>query len=464
MAVAPLARAQLAARIAALKSDLLTGNSTFDAVLDVWNNSNAAPLRISYEFAGSAQPGDLDFQSFNGWTAFTSTQKAVVNAALAEFEEIINVDFVGTTVDSPIFDLSIGRVNLGGGSLAGLGGYQFQVSSEGRTVTKSMDSFAVFDSTQSLDFANRNLILHEIGHALTLKHPGHHHAGDEGPFLSAAEDSNKYSVMSYDENPGTGATSLHLMLYDIAALQARFGANMDTRTGNNVYTGPRHSGADVIWDAGGIDTISGAARSAAVTINLRAGAFSSLGASENLAIAYGASIEKAIGGSGNDWLVGNIKANTLTGNLGNDFLTGGFGADLLKGGRGADTLIGGIGRDSLFGGPGADRFDFNLWTSGITATSADRIADWSSADDRINLAFAGSRSNYLELGTSATTVAAAAAAAEAATATKSYVFLFNAASDTGFLFADLNNNDRFETGIILAGAGSGLNFGSFDIV
>ena len=46
------------------------------------------------------------------------------------------------------------------------------------------------------------------------------------------------------------------MLYDIAALQARFGANMTTRTGNDVYNGP-NGNIQAIWDAGGVDTISG---------------------------------------------------------------------------------------------------------------------------------------------------------------------------------------------------------------
>ena len=37
---------------------------------------------------------------------------------------------------------------------------------------QSMDNYAVFNNT--LDFAarNRSLLLHEIGHAMTLEHPG----------------------------------------------------------------------------------------------------------------------------------------------------------------------------------------------------------------------------------------------------------------------------------------------------
>jgi len=48
-------------------------------------------------------------------------------------------------------------------------------------------------------------------------------------------------------------------------------------------------------------------------------------------------IEDAIGGVGNDTLIGNAVANALTGGDGNDLLTGGLGYDTLDGGNGIDT-------------------------------------------------------------------------------------------------------------------------------
>jgi hypothetical protein len=60
----------------------------------------------------------------------------------------------------------------------------------------------------------------EIGHRMTLKHPGNYGA-DEGPFLNRSKENNKYSVMSYRDNPDSGERADHLMLYDIAALQSR---------------------------------------------------------------------------------------------------------------------------------------------------------------------------------------------------------------------------------------------------
>ena len=58
-------------------------------------------------------------------------------------------------------------------------------------------------------------------------------------------------------------------------------------------------------------------------------------------------IENAIGGSGNDILIGNQANNALTGGAGNDLLTGLDGNDTLTGGVGNDALSGDAGNDTL---------------------------------------------------------------------------------------------------------------------
>jgi Ca2+-binding RTX toxin-like protein len=61
-------------------------------------------------------------------------------------------------------------------------------------------------------------------------------------------------------------------------------------------------------------------------------------------------IETLIGGTGNDYLGGNDKANILIGNAGNDALEGFKGADVLDGQNGDDQLA----SNEFFGGPVAD--------------------------------------------------------------------------------------------------------------
>jgi RTX calcium-binding nonapeptide repeat (4 copies) len=58
-------------------------------------------------------------------------------------------------------------------------------------------------------------------------------------------------------------------------------------------------------------------------------------------------IEGIGGSSGNDTIVGSLKANILVGNGGNDTISGGGGNDVLYGGSGVDILVGGTGSDVL---------------------------------------------------------------------------------------------------------------------
>ncbi len=84
------------------------------------------------------------------------------------------------------------------------------------------------------------------------------------------------------------------------------------------------------------------------------------------------------GGSGND---------TLSGLDGNDELRGESGNDSLLGGDGDDVLIGATGTDTMEGGDGADSFRLSTqYESGLGA-SADRITDFETGTDLIDLGF-----------------------------------------------------------------------------
>jgi Ca2+-binding RTX toxin-like protein len=160
-------------------------------------------------------------------------------------------------------------------------------------------------------------------------------------------------VMSYTAHPGVDVEPSTPMLYDILAIQRLYGANYATRADDTTYVStPGSLQCLTIWDAGGIDTFDCSQQTAAVTIDLREGSFSSIGlksdgtrANDNIAIAFGVTIENAAGGSGDDWIGGNGAANALSGGAGNDTLDGGVGNDTLDGGAGSDwirlTAIGG---------------------------------------------------------------------------------------------------------------------------
>ena len=334
-------------------------------------------------------------------------------------------------------------------------------------------------------------LLHELGHALGLKHPFETDSL-AGVALPLSLDDTRHTVMSYTTGTRMGLLEVtgdqfsyswtsydlaprSLMPLDIAALQSLYGANTSTRAGNDTY---RWSTGEVfvetIWDGGGTDTIDCTNQSLKCIVDLTAGNFSSIGlrqtatqirdglgvpsfvdigdlppdlydGSRNLAIAYDVVIENAIGGAGNDQLLGNGVANVLEGGPGNDVLNGktgsdtasyrsaasgvtvslaltgaqdtlgagrdtlqnmehltgsafgdgltgngsanrlggGKGADTLAGGGGNDTLIGGAGKDKLTGGSGLDVFRFE--TTPNATSNRDTVADFNPADDTLQL-------------------------------------------------------------------------------
>lgn len=221
--------------------------------------------------------------------------------------------------------------------------------------------------------AGYQTVLHELGHGMGLAHP--HDGGADGdsagslfPGVDNSADTGDYAlnqsiwtVMSYNmgwtgappviansqtlvgNNYGFAGT---LMAFDIAALQAIYGANNTYKTGDDVYLLPSSNTNGVafwssIWDAGGVDTISNAGNATGAIINLNDASLDVITDGANAAgyvsyvngirggftIANGVEIENAIGGSGADTITGNEFDNVIEGGAGNDTLDGGEGAE-----------------------------------------------------------------------------------------------------------------------------------------
>ncbi len=103
-------------------------------------------------------------------------------------------------------------------------------------------------------------------------------------------------------------------------------------------------------------------------------------------------IEDAVGGIGDDTILGSADDNGLTGGAGNDSLSGAAGVDDLNGGAGVDVLSGddgddkisgGLGIDDLSGGAGGDTFVFTQRDS--LRSGSDLIRDFVSGLDHIDL-------------------------------------------------------------------------------
>ena len=255
--------------------------------------------------------------------------------------------------------------------------------------------------------------LHEFGHALGLKHPH-----QSTPVLDPAYDGLEYSVMSYRSYLG-GPTSYYtveawgypqsLMMLDIAAIQQIYGADFATEAGDTTYrfdpvTGEMTvngvsagvPGANrvfrTIWDGNGTDTLDLSAYSTNLRIDLNPGMGTDLNVTGfaqraklgtdstgatifaanhiYMSLLYNADtrslIENAVGGIGDDILIGNQAANLLSGGDGADTFTGGAGADVFVFGAGDDTL-----RDTLAGVDGDRIADFDVTGDRVILTGVD---------------------------------------------------------------------------------------------
>ncbi|MEO1197773.1 MAG: M10 family metallopeptidase C-terminal domain-containing protein [Pseudomonadota bacterium] len=354
MAVGPLNDRQLQKRIDAV---LEVGRTSGDPFIQ--NGSNDPPLKLTFRFENS-KTNDFPWDDVSSISRLSKAEQDVVRDALKVYERVINVKFVEDKSGGDA-DISFFSADNMGSSAGGRARWR---------VNESWDGFVVFRDAPGIvtDASRFDFVLHEIGHALGLKHPGDYDIGGNnppGPFLDAREDNLKYTLMSYIDHPDDYADPTSLMIYDIAALQERWGANKDRAKGDNTYENSDIRKVEVVWDGGGKDTLRYDGRQDAV-IDLREGAFSSLGIKDNFAIAYGTRIERGTGDSGNDTIRGNDAKNVLKGAGGNDHLIGrdnddrlegGAGNDTLEGGRGDDRLEGGGGNDDLIGDKGRDRLE-----------------------------------------------------------------------------------------------------------
>jgi Ca2+-binding RTX toxin-like protein len=313
-----------------------------------------------------AAQNSTSFSWGNYLTAFDS-----LAAIVSKFDEIIDVEFqyIGWLSSENISTADI-TVTFENFSTLGLsqnisGFAKFPKTENEGTIKLNLESTVLETFTPGK--SGYHTVIHEIGHALGLSHP--HDGGPwSWPSFSdlgiSAQDSMYTTVMSYEPpiyswSYGWATTP---MIWDAYALQTMYGAEDQTRTGNQTYYLLDDNTANVIWDSGGTDTISASKSVYANWIDLRQGYFSGV-SNDVTGIAFNTLIEAAIGSKQSDTIVGNYLDNTIQGMSGNDLIYGRDGNDIIFGEDGNDIIFGEDGNDIINGGEGRDTSNYSTSTS-----------------------------------------------------------------------------------------------------
>ncbi len=377
-----------------------------------------AATAFTYFFPTSADEYPDNYQDPKGLAAFKPTTEYQQDASVIGFNlisQFTNVTFtLAETSDAAIRVAGATSLpgNEGGSHASYPSNYEGAISNSSGDVFLGDNGDPASDQLYGNDtFAT---IIHEIGHAMGLKHPFEPYPNGA---ISADRSDIEFTVMSYSSfltgevsvNANTiapdGSSVSGYMMYDIAALQAMYGANFekgktdDAPAQKSVYTWSNGTGQQYIngveapdtgttethkifqtvWTQGADTTYDLSNFNGDQYDDLRAGQWLRFSVNQLADLnshapadtpeyqAHGnvyntllfesdtrSLIGTLVAGSGNDTIIGNELANVLHGNDGNDFIDGGIGDDVLYGGAGDDVLMGSFGVNQLWGGEGND--------------------------------------------------------------------------------------------------------------
>jgi|GEM_PF-3053468 len=301
----------------------ISGDHRIDALIGdaKWGGGIGMGAVITYSFPkansvwddGVEEPG-------NRLRFFNKTEQALAREALQAWADIADITFVEVAeTKQSVGDIRFARSSL----VAPNAAYAYYPGAYASAGDVWVDPSFSLTSAYGID-----VLLHEIGHALGLKHPF------EGEVqLSPVEDNKTNTLMSYTylDSAARGEPEA----YDVLAIQFLYGKKgSDNEPLDIPISTWGGAGADVVKSGAGEDYMAGA--------------------DGDDRLEAGAGKDDLYGEDGDDLLDGGDGDDYMAGGADEDILFGGAGADSLWGEDGDDFLIGGAGDDYIYGGEGRD--------------------------------------------------------------------------------------------------------------